>query len=125
MGSETIFVVQQTGFGIIGASVSQEGVDRIPLPEPRRPFIVDTTQLHRPDLRPIYGGPTLLEALWTEMGRLMEGLMTGQEAEDGGDRFRAAELAWVLAIVTDPYSPSVDKIRAETVARWNASQEEK
>lgn len=76
--------------------------------------------LHRPDLRPIYGGPTLLEALWNEMDRLMEGLMTGEDAEDEGDRFRAAELAWVLAIVTNPYNPSVDAIRAETMKRWEA-----
>lgn len=80
--------------------------------------------LERPDLRPIYGGPTLLEALWSEMDTIMERLMTGQTSEDGGDKFRAQELAWVLAIVTDPYEPSVDKIRAETMERWNASQAE-
>jgi hypothetical protein len=80
--------------------------------------------LHRPSLQPIYGGPTLLEALWTEMDRLMEGLMTQADAEDGGDRFRAAELAWVLAIVTNAYAPSVDKIREEAINRWNAQQEE-
>lgn len=73
------------------------------------------------DLKPIYGGPTLLEALWAEMDRLMEGLMTGQGAE--GDRYRAEELAWVLAIVSNPYDPSVDRIRAETMDRWNAEQE--
>lgn len=75
--------------------------------------------LHRPDLRPIYGGPTLLEALWNEMDRLMEALMTGSAAEDGGDKFRAQELAWVLAVVTNPYAPSVDSIRAEAMQRWN------
>lgn len=101
--------------------------------------------LLRPDLRPIYGGETLLEALWSEMDRLMEGLMTDQDAEDvcgrksncewssednpcqhedNGDRYRAQELAWVLAIVTNPYNPSVDAIRAEAVARWNTAQEE-
>lgn len=74
--------------------------------------------LHRPDLRPVYGGPTLLEALWNEMDRLMEGLMTGADAEDGGDRYRAQELAWVIAIVTNPYDPSVDRIRAEAMERW-------
>lgn len=80
-------------------------------------------KLHRPSLRPIYGGSTLVEALWVEMDRLMEGLMTGTDAEDGGDKYRAQELAWVLAIVTNAYNPSVDRIRAEAVARWNTQQE--
>lgn len=114
--------------------------------------LVAGVELSRPDLRPIYGGPTLLEALWSEMDTIMERLMTGQsgtdlcgrkgehgapeaayegsglgfddpcEHEDNGDKYRAQELAWVLAIVTDPYEPSVDKIRAETMARWNAAQ---
>jgi hypothetical protein len=122
--AETIFVVQQTGYGIVGASTSSEGSAQVPLPAPELPFHVTTTQLHRPDLRPIYGGPTLLEALWSEMDRLMEGLMTGADAEDGGDRYRAAELAWVLAIVGNPYAPSVGAIRAEAVARWNKQQEQ-
>lgn len=80
--------------------------------------------LHRPELQPIYGGPTLTEALWSEMDRLMEGLMTGASAEDGGDKYRAAELAWVLAITSNPYAPSVDEIRAEAVRRWNALQDQ-
>lgn len=80
--------------------------------------------LHRPSLAPIYGGPTLLEALWAEMDRIMEGLMTKADAEDGGDRFRAAELAWVLAIVTNAYDPSVDRIRAEAMRRWSNQQQE-
>jgi hypothetical protein len=82
------------------------------------------TKLHRPALQPIYGGPTLLEALWNEMDRLMEALMTGEVAEDGGDKFRAQQLAWVLAVVSNPYDPSVDRIRAEAMDRWNAQQAE-
>jgi hypothetical protein len=98
--------------------------------------------LHRPSLAPIYGGPTLLEALWAEMDRLMESLMTGTENDedvcgkkgcisddpcdhpDNGNKYRAAELAWVLAIVTNAYDPSVDRIRAEAVRRWNEQQAE-
>jgi hypothetical protein len=86
--------------------------------------VVDEVHLERHSLRPIYGGPTLLEALWAEMDTLMERLMTGQTAEDGGDKFRAQELAWVLAIVTNPYEPSVDAIRAETMRRWEAAEAE-
>lgn len=107
--------------------------------------------LHRPSLRAVYGGPTLIEALWNEMDDIMERLMTGQEQEDvcgrkdcpthvsewidgpedetckhidNGDRYRAQELAWVLAIVTNAYDPSVDRIRAEAMERWNRAQEE-
>lgn len=108
----------------------------------------EAATLHRPSLQPIYGGPTLLEALWSEMDRLMEALMTGQTADDkckikgyhgvpapyddhqadcehwdNGDRYRAEELAWVLAIVTNAYNPSVDAIRAEAMRRWNEQQE--
>jgi len=108
----------------------------------------EETTLHRPSLQPIYGGPTLLEALWAEMDRLMEALMTGETADDActekgyhgvpapyddfdapcehwdnGDRYRAQELAWVLAIVTNAYNPSVDAIRAEAVRRWNEAQD--
>jgi hypothetical protein len=91
--------------------------------EPEQREIVEIT-LHRPSLRAVYGGPTLIEALWNEMDAIMERLMTGQANEDGGDKYRAEELAWVLAIVTNAYDPSVDRIRAETMARWNAAQAE-
>jgi hypothetical protein len=104
--------------------------------------------LRRPSLAPIYGGPTLTEALWHEMDRLMEALMTGQTADDkckikgyhgvpapyddhqadcehwdNGDRYRAEELAWVIAVVTNPYDPSVDRVRVEAMRRWNQQQE--
>jgi hypothetical protein len=123
MGSqETIFVATQQTYGIVGAATTAEAAMQLGQPTPL-PLSVHTTQLHRPDLRPIYGGETLIEALWSEMDRLMEGLMTESDAEDGGDRYRAAELAWVLAIVTNPYNPSVDAIRAETVKRWEEAQQ--
>lgn len=80
--------------------------------------------LYRPTLAPIYGGETLSEALWSEMDRLMEGLMTQTDSEDGGDKFRAVELAWVLAVVSNPYAPSVDAIRAEAMERWKAAEAE-
>lgn len=89
-----------------------------------KPCIVDELTLHRRSVLPVYGGPTLLEALWSEMDVLMERLMTGQDAEDGGDRFRAQELAWVIAIVTNAYAPSVDAVRVEAMGRWNAAQQE-
>lgn len=82
----------------------------------------EPAKLYRPTLAPIYGGETLKEALWSEMDRLMEALMTGTTAEDGGDKFRAQELAWVIAITSNPYAPSVDQVRAEAMERWNTAQ---
>lgn len=122
---EQIWVVSQQTYGILGASVDEMQAWKIPEitgDTSRLSVQVQGITLHRPSLRPVYGGPTLLEALWDEMDRLMEGLMTGQDAE--GDRYRAEELAFVLALVTNPYDPSVDRIRAETMERWNAQQAE-
>jgi hypothetical protein len=110
---------------------------------------IDAVTLHRPSLRPVYGGPTLIEALWAEMDAIMERLMTGQAADDecgqlgyhgvplpydncndpcqhddNGDKYRAQELAWVLAIVTNAYDPSVDRIRKEAMERWKAAERE-
>lgn len=71
-----------------------------------------------------YAGPSLHELLWDEMDRLMEGLMTGQDAEDGGDKYRAQGVAYCLAVFTNPYAPSVDAIRATAMERWNNQQRE-
>ncbi len=118
---QQIWVVSQSTYGIIGAATSEEGASKIPeLVRPTElPHHVTEVTLHRPALQPIYGGPTLLEALWAEMDRLMAGLMTGTDAEDEGDKFRAQELAWVIAIVTNAYNPSIDAVRAEALRRWN------
>lgn len=124
LNTETIFVADIQTYGIVGAATTPDQAMEIAKQISSLPNKIHTTQLHRPDLRPIYGGETLLEALWSEMDRLMEALMTGADAEDGGDRYRAQELAWVLAIVTNPYAPSVDAIRAEAVSRWNAQEQE-
>lgn len=121
---EDVWVVSQTGRGIIGAASTDQGSSLIPEIDRAQPFHVTKTTLHRPSLRAVYGGPTLIEALWNEMDDIMERLMTGTESEDGGDKYRAQELAWVLAIVTNAYDPSVDRIRAEAMERWNRAQDE-
>lgn len=64
-------------------------------------------------------GKSILEMLWEEMDSLMERLMTGAEAEDGGDKFRAQGLAYAIAVMTNPYAPSVDSIREEAMERWD------
>lgn len=83
-------------------------------------YSITPVTLHRPSLVPIYGGPTLLEALWSRMDDHMEALMTGQQGEDTAAGAR--ELAWVIAIVTNAYAPSMDKVREEAMCRWNAAQ---
>lgn len=119
---QQIWVVSQSTYGLLGASTDEAEAAHIPEivgDTSRLPVTVTRLTLHKPSLQPIYGGPTLLEALWAEMDRLMAGLMTAEDAEDGGDRYRAQELAWVLAIVTNAYNPSIDAIRAEAVRRYN------
>jgi hypothetical protein len=122
----------------VGVAVAEAGTGQLPGIDHTKSFISTKTILYRPSLAPIYGGPTLLEALWNEMDAIMERLMTGQASEDvcglvhtygadpcehlvNGDKFRAQELAWVLAIVSNAYDPNVDRIRAEAVARWNSA----
>lgn len=113
-------------------------------------FAPEEVTLHRQALQPIYGGPTLLEALWAEMDAIMARLMTGEsigaddctqkgfhgvpapyddfsqpcEHYENGDKYRAQELAWVIAIVTNAYNPSVDAVRAEALRRWNEEASE-
>lgn len=143
---EPVWVVTQTGHGtpggIVGVGVSELATPDLPGIDKTKPFHSTKTVLYRPSLAPVYGGPTLLEALWKEMDRLMESLMTGVENEedvcgkdhytgeapapceheDNGDKYRAQELAWVLAIVTNAYAPDVNAIRAEAMRRWNEAQ---
>jgi hypothetical protein len=148
---EIVWVVTQAGHGstldkIVGVGVSELATPDLPGVDKSLPFTSTKAVLYRPSLAPIYGGPTLLEALWNEMDRLMEGLMTGVENEedicgrgdehgdpnvegdrceheDNGDKYRAQELAWVLAIVENAYEPDVNRIRAKAMDRWNESQE--
>jgi hypothetical protein len=68
-------------------------------------------------------GKSLIETLWEEMDRLMEGLMTEQDAEDGGDRYRAEQLCWVIAYFQNPYAPSMDAVRGQAMERWELAQE--
>jgi hypothetical protein len=133
---EPVWMVRQEG-KVLGIAVSEEGAAQLPGVDRSLPLVADRTILFRPSLQPIYGGPTLLEALWDEMDSIMERLMTGQEQddvcgrkgcmegeaetcehEDNGDKYRAQELAWVLAIVSNAYDPDVNRIRAEAMERW-------
>lgn len=87
-------------------------------------------------------GPSIIERLWAEldsiMDRLMvEGLPVDPEprmgtaglinlAEDyrawGEERGKAQGVAYALAMMTNPYRPDVESIKAQAVARWEARQ---
>lgn len=63
-------------------------------------------------------GPTILATMWEEMDAICDRIFSGQEAEDGGDRFRASQMAWVIAYFTNPYGPNVKAIKLEAKRRW-------
>jgi hypothetical protein len=118
---EPVWVVRQGG-EIVGVAVAEAGCSQLPTVDREQTIICDRTTLFRPALAPVYGGPTLLEALWQRMDDHMEALMTGQEGEDTAAGAR--ELAWVIAITTNAYEPSMDKVRAEAMDRWRAVHDE-
>jgi hypothetical protein len=67
-------------------------------------------------------GPSLLETLWEELDSIVERLMTGCEAADGRDPGRAEGVAYAIAVITNPYHPSIPAVREECVRRWNSAQ---
>ncbi len=62
------------------------------------------------------GGKSLYELVWEEMMAILERLMTGQEAEDDVGAARA--IAWVLAVMQNPYLPNVDAVRQQAMEKW-------
>ena len=62
------------------------------------------------------GGKSLYEMVWEEMMAITDRLMTGQESEDDVGAARA--IAWVIAVMQNPYLPSVDSVREQVMARW-------
>ena len=125
--SEDIWVLARVGDGdVIHSAYISEDAAELASARNLAPWGTEAVRirLQRPSLAPIYGGPTLLEALWAEMDSIMERLMTGAVSEDGQDVGRAQSIAWVIAITTNPYEPSIDRIRAEAMERWNAIQSE-
>lgn len=68
------------------------------------------------------GGQTILEGLWEELMAIMERLMTGQDAEDGKDPGRAEGVAYAIAVMQNPYRPSVDSVREQAMERWEEEQ---
>jgi hypothetical protein len=56
--------------------------------------------------------------LWEELMSIVERLMTGAEAADGRDHGRAEGVAFCIAVMTNPYKPSIPAVRVEAMRRW-------
>lgn len=74
--------------------------------------------------RPSCGGKSILELIWEKLDAVYAELVTEEVARDPMSaeasvlRGEALGLASALAIITNPYSPNLDAIRAEAKARW-------
>lgn len=67
------------------------------------------------------GGQTLMEIIWNEMMVVTDRLIGIQEAgeePDPDDVGAARSLAWVLAVMQNPYLPNVDSVREQVMERW-------
>src|ERR1044072_1959394 len=73
---EEVWIVQQ-GSAFVGVAVTEEGARQLPGIDPHRASTSTKAILFRPSLKPVYGGPTLTEALWAEMDSIMDRLMGG------------------------------------------------
>lgn len=69
-------------------------------------------------------GKSILELLWDELMTVLERLMTDQAAEDGKDPGRAEGLAYAIAVMSNPYLPSVESVREAAMDRWYEENEE-
>lgn len=64
-------------------------------------------------------GRSILSILWDELMTISERLLSGESAEDGRDPGRAEGVAYCIAVMTNPYKPDIEAVRAEVVRRWN------
>lgn len=71
-------------------------------------------------------GKSLLDLLWEHLDQFMDDLMA--PAHEGGDleqaelKGRAYGMAHAIALVTNPYHPDLDTVRADAVERWESRQ---
>jgi hypothetical protein len=67
------------------------------------------------------GGETIMDLIWREMmvvtDRLI-GIQDSGEEPDPDDVGAARSLAWVLAVMQNPYLPDVESVRAQVMNRW-------
>ena len=66
------------------------------------------------------GGKTLYEMVWDELDVITERLMAGEGAED--DVGAARGIAYIIAVMQNPYLPNIDNIKEQAMDRWEAGQ---
>lgn len=67
------------------------------------------------------GGETIMELIWREMLVVTDRIIGVQESGEEpfhGDLGEARALAWVLAVMQNPYLPNVDSVREQVMERW-------
>jgi hypothetical protein len=67
------------------------------------------------------GGQTIMELIWNEMMVVTDRLIGIQDAglePEPDDIGAARSLAWVLAVMQNPYLPNVDSVREQVMERW-------
>lgn len=74
-----------------------------------------------------HAGASIYELIWAELDHVMDALMQAQPhgatpEEAAALRNQAIGLARALAILTNPYAPDIDAIRAQAVERWETKQ---
>jgi len=62
------------------------------------------------------GGKSLYEMIWDEMMAVTDRLMTDTAAEDDVGAARA--IAYILAMIQNPYRPNVEDVRTQVMDRW-------
>lgn len=73
------------------------------------------------------GGDTIMEIIWREMMVVTDRLIGIREAgaePDPDDVGAARSLAWVLAVMQNPYLPNVDSVREQVMERWEKENAE-
>jgi hypothetical protein len=64
------------------------------------------------------GGQTIMELIWNEMMVVTDRLISDGEGAEPDDIGAARSLAWVLAVMQNPYLPNVDSVREQVMERW-------
>jgi hypothetical protein len=64
------------------------------------------------------GGKTLYDMIWDEMMVVTDRLIGAGDEADPDDVGAARSLAWVIAVMQNPYLPNVDAVREQVMERW-------
>lgn len=64
------------------------------------------------------GGQSLYDMMWDEMMAVTDRLIGDGDQADPDDVGGARMLAWVIAVMQNPYLPNVDAVREQVMERW-------